>query len=106
MMGTDPQIYEDFINGNYNVEDVTNVLSTYSRLMEYVAPDHSSRDWYETSGQLVAGTYAMQIMGGISVASEHRVNRIWRDLRVDRISGGTDEMMILTTAKNALKKYR
>ena len=63
MMGTDPQIYEDFINGNYNVEDVTNVLSTYSRLMEYVAPDHSSRDWYETSGQLVAGTYAMQIMG-------------------------------------------
>ena len=49
---------------------------------------------------------AMQIMGGISVASEHRINRIWRDLRVDRISGGTDEMMILTTAKNALKKYR
>ena len=49
---------------------------------------------------------AMQILGGISVASEHRVNRIWRDLRVDRISGGTDEMMILTTAKNALKKYR
>lgn len=62
-MGTDPQIYEDFINGNYNVEDVTTVLSTYARLMEYVAPDHSSRDWYETSGQLVAGTYAMQIMG-------------------------------------------
>ena len=48
----------------------------------------------------------MQIMGGISVASEHRINRFWRDLRVDRISGGTDEMMILTTAKNALKKYR
>lgn len=63
MMGTDPQIYEDFINGNYDVEDVTAVLSTYSRLMDYVAPDHSSRDWYETSGQLVAGTYAMQIMG-------------------------------------------
>lgn len=49
---------------------------------------------------------AMQVMGGIAVASEHRINRIWRDLRVDRISGGTDEMMILTTAKNALKKYR
>ena len=63
MMGTDPQIYEDFINGNYNLEDVTKVLSTYSRLMEYVAPDHSSRDWYEASGQVVAGTYAMQIMG-------------------------------------------
>ena len=49
---------------------------------------------------------AMQIMGGISVASEHRINRIWRDLRVDRISGGTDEMMILTCAKNAIKPYK
>lgn len=63
MLGTDPQIYEDFINGNYNVEDVTEVLSTYAKLLEYVAPDHSSRDWYEASGQVVSGTYAMQIMG-------------------------------------------
>jgi glucose/mannose transport system substrate-binding protein len=63
MLGTDPQIYEDFINGNYNVDDVTTVLSTYAKLMDYVAPDHSSRDWYEASGQVVAGTYAMQIMG-------------------------------------------
>lgn len=49
---------------------------------------------------------AMQIMGGIAVASEHRINRIWRDLRVDRISGGTDEMMILTAGKFAIKPYR
>ena len=63
MLGTNPQIYEDFINGTYNLEDITGVLSTYARMMEYVAPDHSSRDWYEASGQVVAGTYAMQIMG-------------------------------------------
>ncbi len=63
MMGTDPQIYENFINGIYNVDDVTRVLETYTKLMDYVAPDHSSRDWYEASGQVVAGTYAMQIMG-------------------------------------------
>ena len=43
----------------------------------------------------------MQVMGGIAVASEHRINRIWRDLRVDRVSGGTDEMMILTASKDA-----
>ena len=63
MMGTDPQIYENFINGIYDVDDVTKVLQTYTKLMDYVAPDHSSRDWYEASGQVVAGTYAMQIMG-------------------------------------------
>jgi crotonobetainyl-CoA dehydrogenase len=40
------------------------------------------------------------------VASEHRINRIWRDLRVDRVSGGTDEMMILTAGKQAIKPFR
>ena len=49
---------------------------------------------------------AMQIMGGIAVASEHRINRIWRDLRVDRVSGGTDEMMVLATSKGASIKYK
>ena len=43
---------------------------------------------------------------GIAVASEHRINRIWRDLRVDRVSGGTDEMMILATSKGASIKYK
>ncbi|HBT94643.1 MAG TPA: crotonobetainyl-CoA dehydrogenase [Coriobacteriia bacterium] len=49
---------------------------------------------------------AMQILAGVAVAGDHRVQRIWRDLRVDRISGGTDEMMILTVAKGILKQYR
>ncbi|MBU4213133.1 MAG: crotonobetainyl-CoA dehydrogenase [Actinobacteria bacterium] len=48
---------------------------------------------------------AMQVMGGISVAGDHRIQRIWRDLRVDRISGGTDEMMILTVAKGVLRTF-
>jgi len=63
MLGTDPQIYENFINGNYNAEDLTKVLEVYTKLMNYVAPDHNSRDWYHTTGALVTGTYAMQIMG-------------------------------------------
>lgn len=63
LMGTDPKLYQDFINGSYDLEAVTGVLDTYARLMDYVAPDHSSRDWYEASGQVVAGAYAMQIMG-------------------------------------------
>lgn len=63
MMGTDPQIYEDFINGKATEEQVQSILETYKKLLTYIAPDHSSRDWYETSGQVVAGQYAMQIMG-------------------------------------------
>jgi crotonobetainyl-CoA dehydrogenase len=49
---------------------------------------------------------AIQILAGVAVAGDHRVQRIWRDLRVDRISGGTDEMMILTVAKGVLKQFR
>lgn len=49
---------------------------------------------------------AIQILGGIAVTGNHRVARFYRDLRVERISGGTDEMMILTTGRAALKEYR
>ena len=48
---------------------------------------------------------AIQVMGGIAVAGDHRIQRLWRDLRVERISGGTDEMMILTLAKGILRQY-
>ena len=48
----------------------------------------------------------MQILAGVAVAGEHRAQRIWRDLRVDRVSGGTDEMMILATSKGASIKYK
>lgn len=64
MIGTDAALYEDFINGKATEDAVRGLLDTYKKLLEYVAPDHSSRDWYETSGQVVAGNYAMQIMGG------------------------------------------
>jgi crotonobetainyl-CoA dehydrogenase len=49
---------------------------------------------------------AMQVMGGVSVAGDHKIQRLWRDLRVERISGGTDEMMILTLAKGVLRQYQ
>lgn len=48
---------------------------------------------------------AMQILGGIGVTG-HRVGRFWRDLRIDRLSGGSDEMQILTLGREVLKQYR
>ena len=63
LMGTDPQIYENFINGIYNYDEVLQVMQTYAKLMDYVADDHNSRDWYNTTGALMNGDYAMQIMG-------------------------------------------
>lgn len=48
---------------------------------------------------------SMQVLGGIGVTG-HRVGRFWRDLRIDRLSGGSDEMQILTLGREVLKKYR
>lgn len=48
---------------------------------------------------------AMQVLGGIGVTG-HRVGRFWRDLRIDRLSGGSDEMQILTIGREILKRYK
>lgn len=46
---------------------------------------------------------AMQILGSIGYVNEHRVSRMWRDLRVGRIGGGTDEIMVHIAARAMLK---
>ncbi|MDO4887426.1 MAG: crotonobetainyl-CoA dehydrogenase [Actinomycetaceae bacterium] len=49
---------------------------------------------------------ALQILAGVGITGEHRLQRFFRDLRVDRVSGGTDEVMILAAGRAALKEYR
>jgi glucose/mannose transport system substrate-binding protein len=63
MLGTDPQIYEDFINGKATEEQVRIVLERFKEFLSYVAPDHSARLWYEAAGRVVAGDYAMYLQG-------------------------------------------
>ena len=49
--------------------------------------------------------HALQIMGGIGFCGS-RVSRIYRDLRITRISGGTGEIQTVIAARQVLKKYR
>jgi alkylation response protein AidB-like acyl-CoA dehydrogenase len=48
---------------------------------------------------------AMQIFGGIGITMDCRIQRIWRDLRIYRIGGGTDEVMVGIIGKSILKQY-
>jgi alkylation response protein AidB-like acyl-CoA dehydrogenase len=48
---------------------------------------------------------AMQIFGGIGYTADCRVSRLWLDARVQRIGGGTDEVMIHIAGRNILKQY-
>lgn len=48
---------------------------------------------------------AVQIMGGLGYIEESRVSRLWRDIRVSRIGGGTDEIMVYIAGRQILKQY-
>lgn len=49
---------------------------------------------------------AMQIMGGIGYTKDCRISRLWRDARVFRIGGGTDEIMIHIAGRGILEEYK
>lgn len=49
---------------------------------------------------------AVQIMGGLGYMTDTRVARLWRDARIFRIGGGTDQIMIHIAGRNILKQYR
>lgn len=48
----------------------------------------------------------MQIMGGIGYTTDCRISRLWLDARVQRIGGGTDEVMIHIAGRSILKEYK
>lgn len=48
---------------------------------------------------------AMQIMGGIGYTDDARISRFWRDVRVNRIGGGTDEIMVYIAGRQILQQY-
>lgn len=48
--------------------------------------------------------HAMQVMAGVGFCGS-RVSRIYRDLRITRISGGTGEIQTVIASRQVLKKY-
>ncbi|HVN55787.1 MAG TPA: acyl-CoA dehydrogenase family protein [Anaerolineaceae bacterium] len=49
---------------------------------------------------------AMQIFGGLGYMMDQRIQRLWRDVRLMRIGGGTDEIMYNIAGPQLLKKAR
>jgi alkylation response protein AidB-like acyl-CoA dehydrogenase len=48
----------------------------------------------------------LQIMGGIGYTTDCRISRLWLDARVQRIGGGTDEVMIHIAGRSILKEFK
>jgi len=49
---------------------------------------------------------AMQIFGGLGYTNDLRIQRFWRDVRVNRIGGGTEQIMIHSSSRAILKNYK
>ena len=49
---------------------------------------------------------AIQVLGGVGIAGEHRIARFGVIYALTVVSGGSDEMQILTLGRAVLKRYR
>jgi len=57
----------------------------------------------KTAGEVIDA--AMQVMGGVGYTEDVRISRLWRDVRITRMAGGTDEIMVYIAARQILKEY-
>ena len=65
-----------FMNGEYPVREIS------------MAKLHASRVAVEVADECI------QIHGGAGYMKEYGIERVWRDLRLNRIGAGTDEIML------------
>lgn len=63
LLGTDPQAYQDFINGKITADQLRPALQRFKKFMGYVNSDHAALTWDEEVGRVYSGKAAMCIMG-------------------------------------------
>jgi alkylation response protein AidB-like acyl-CoA dehydrogenase len=65
--------------------------------------DVSAAKWYATEAACEVALDAMQVMGGAGYTREHAPERLFRDMRLWTVGGGTSEVQQLTIAKELLR---
>ena len=65
----------------------------------------SAAKWYATEAAADAALDAMQVMGGAGYLREHAPERLFRDIKLWTIGGGTSEIQQLTIAKDLLREH-
>jgi alkylation response protein AidB-like acyl-CoA dehydrogenase len=63
----------------------------------------SAAKWYATEAALEVADAAIQILGGAGYVQGHAPERLYRDMRLWTIGGGTSEVQLLTIAKDLLR---
>jgi crotonobetainyl-CoA dehydrogenase len=91
------------------LENARNYMYKMAWMMDQGIPvryEHAMCKLYGCQSAFEVADDAMQLMGGMGYMMAHRVQRLWRDIRVMRIGGGTDEIMYNIVGPQLLKKYK
>jgi len=65
----------------------------------------SAAKWYATEAACDVALDAVQLMGGAGYTREHAPERLFRDMKLWTIGGGTSEIQQLTIAKDLLRDF-
>lgn len=91
------------------VENMRNYVYKIAWMMDQGQPvrhEHAMCKLYVAQAACEVTDSAMQILGGLGYTMDHRVQRLWRDIRLMRIGGGTDEIMYNIAGPQLLKQAR
>lgn len=91
------------------IENMRNYVYKIAWMMDQGMPvrhEHAMCKLYVAQAACEVIDSAMQILGGLGYTMDHRVQRLWRDIRLMRIGGGTDEIMYNIAGPQLLKKAR
>ena len=89
------------------IENMRNFVYKIAWMMDNQRPvrtEHALCKLYVARASCEVIDDAMQVLGGLGYTMEHRVQRLWRDIRLMRIGGGTDEIMYNIAGPQLLKR--
>lgn len=91
------------------IENMRNYIYKIAWMMHHHMPvrhEHAMCKLYVAQAAFEVTDDAMQLLGGLGYTTENRVQRHWRDVRLMRIGGGTDEIMYNIAGPQLLKRAR
>jgi alkylation response protein AidB-like acyl-CoA dehydrogenase len=91
--------------GRENVRNLFFKLLWMQREETACEADVSAAKWYATETACEVALDAMQVMGGAGYTREHAPERLFRDIRLWTVGGGTSEIQQLTIAKELLREH-
>lgn len=108
-IGTYQLIQKKIVDMALKVENMRNYYSKVAWMMDNgisVRHEHAMAKLYITQAAFEVTDDAMQVLGGMGYMMAARVQRLWRDVRVMRIGGGTDEIMYNIAGPQLLKNFK